>query len=141
MCRYFFRLDRYGRSMAEDPQCVVSKLRARFQNPPNGQVCIPVHISAFASSPEPRKLAFRLPIIFENTDFEIALGTCMRHSEIRLLRRTQISLEHWVYLNALSGIPRAIVAETMGGSASTAIRLAKIYGHIGQKARRESVAS
>jgi len=37
------------------------------------------------------------------------------------------------------GVPFAVVAEIMGWSASTTIRMAKRYGHIGQSARREAL--
>jgi integrase len=38
-----------------------------------------------------------------------------------------------------AGVPFGVVAEIMGWSASTAVRMAKRYGHIGQAARREAV--
>jgi integrase len=38
-----------------------------------------------------------------------------------------------------AGAPFAVVAELMGWSASTAIRMAKRYGHIGQNARRQAI--
>jgi integrase len=38
------------------------------------------------------------------------------------------------------GVPFPVVAEIMGWSASTAIRMAKRYGHIGQRARMDAVA-
>jgi len=38
------------------------------------------------------------------------------------------------------GVPFSVVAEIMGWSASTAIRMAKRYGHIGQRARTDAVA-
>ena len=38
-----------------------------------------------------------------------------------------------------AGVPLAVVAELMGWSASTAIRMAKRYGHIGQNARRQAM--
>jgi len=38
-----------------------------------------------------------------------------------------------------AGVPFAVVAELMGWSASTAIRMAKRYGHIGQNARRQAI--
>ena len=38
-----------------------------------------------------------------------------------------------------AGVPFSVVIEIMGWSASTAVRMAKKYGHIGQSARRESV--
>jgi integrase len=38
------------------------------------------------------------------------------------------------------GVPFPVVAEIMGWSASTAIRMAKRYGHIGQRARTDAVA-
>jgi integrase len=38
------------------------------------------------------------------------------------------------------GVPFPVVAEVMGWSASTAIRMAKRYGHIGQRARTDAVA-
>lgn len=37
------------------------------------------------------------------------------------------------------GVPFPVVADIMGWSASTAIRMAKRYGHIGDKARKEAV--
>jgi integrase len=37
------------------------------------------------------------------------------------------------------GVPYPVVASIMGWSASTAIRMAKRYGHIGQSAQREAV--
>ena len=37
------------------------------------------------------------------------------------------------------GVPFSVVSEVMGWSASTAIRMAKRYGHIGQSARRHAV--
>jgi len=37
------------------------------------------------------------------------------------------------------GVPFPVVSEVMGWSASTAIRMAKRYGHIGSAARRETV--
>ena len=38
-----------------------------------------------------------------------------------------------------AGVPFSVVSEIMGWSASTAVRMAKRYGHIGQSARREAV--
>jgi integrase len=38
-----------------------------------------------------------------------------------------------------AGVPFSVVSDVMGWSASTAIRMAKRYGHIGHKARREAV--
>jgi integrase len=38
-----------------------------------------------------------------------------------------------------AGVPFAVVAEVMGWSASTAIRMAKRYGHIGNDARRAAI--
>ncbi len=38
-----------------------------------------------------------------------------------------------------AGVPFAVVAELMGWSASTAIRMSKRYGHIGQNARRQAI--
>jgi integrase len=38
-----------------------------------------------------------------------------------------------------AGVPSSVVSEIMGWSASTAVRMAKRYGHIGHSARREAV--
>ena len=38
-----------------------------------------------------------------------------------------------------AGVPFSVVSDIMGWSASTAVRMAKRYGHIGQSARREAV--
>jgi hypothetical protein len=38
-----------------------------------------------------------------------------------------------------AGVPFSVVSEIMGWSASTAVRMAKRYGHIGQTARREAI--
>jgi hypothetical protein len=38
-----------------------------------------------------------------------------------------------------AGVPFSVVSEIMGWSASTAVRMAKRYGHIGHTARREAV--
>jgi len=38
------------------------------------------------------------------------------------------------------GVPFAVVADVMGWSSSTTIRMAKRYGHIGQTAQRQAVA-
>lgn len=38
-----------------------------------------------------------------------------------------------------AGAPFQVVAAVMGWSASTAVRMAKIYGHIGQSARRDAI--
>lgn len=38
-----------------------------------------------------------------------------------------------------AGVPFSVVSEIMGWSASTAVRMAKRYGHIGQSARRDAV--
>ena len=38
-----------------------------------------------------------------------------------------------------AGVPFGVVSEIMGWSASTAVRMAKKYGHIGHSARREAV--
>jgi integrase len=38
-----------------------------------------------------------------------------------------------------AGVPFSVVSDIMGWSASTAVRLARRYGHIGQAARREAV--
>ena len=38
-----------------------------------------------------------------------------------------------------AGIPYPVVASIMGWSAATAIRMAKRYGHIGQKALRDAM--
>lgn len=38
-----------------------------------------------------------------------------------------------------NGVPFAVVADVMGWSPSTAVRMAKRYGHIGQSARQEAV--
>ncbi len=38
-----------------------------------------------------------------------------------------------------SGVPFSVVSEVMGWSPSTAVRMAKRYGHIGQSARRDAV--
>jgi hypothetical protein len=37
--------------------------------------------------------------------------------------------------------PFAVVAEIMGWSAATAVRMAKRYGHIGESARRQAMAA
>jgi hypothetical protein len=37
------------------------------------------------------------------------------------------------------GVPFAVVSEIMGWSASTAIRMAKRYGHIGERARVDAM--
>jgi hypothetical protein len=39
-----------------------------------------------------------------------------------------------------AGIPFSVVASIMGWSASTAVRMAKRYGHIGQEAQKQAVA-
>jgi len=38
------------------------------------------------------------------------------------------------------GVPFSVVAEIMGWSPSTTVRMAKRYGHIGQSAQRQAVA-
>jgi integrase len=38
-----------------------------------------------------------------------------------------------------AGVPFSVLADIMGWSASTAVRMAKRYGHIGQSARREAI--
>ena len=38
-----------------------------------------------------------------------------------------------------AGVPFSVVSEIMGWSASTAVRMSKRYGHIGQSSRREAV--
>jgi len=38
-----------------------------------------------------------------------------------------------------AGVPFSVVSEIMGWSASTAVRMAKRYGHIGHSARREAM--
>ena len=38
-----------------------------------------------------------------------------------------------------AGVPFSVVSEIMGWSASTTIRMAKRYGHIGHSARRDAV--
>jgi len=38
-----------------------------------------------------------------------------------------------------AGVPFSVVSEIMGWSASTAVRMAKRYGHIGHSARRDAV--
>ncbi len=38
-----------------------------------------------------------------------------------------------------AGVPFSVVSDIMGWSASTAVRMAKRYGHIGHSARREAV--
>ena len=38
-----------------------------------------------------------------------------------------------------AGVPFSVVAEIMGWSPSTTIRMAKRYGHIGNKARRDAI--
>jgi len=38
------------------------------------------------------------------------------------------------------GVPSSVVAAIMGWSASTSVRMAKRYGHIGQEAQRQAVA-
>jgi hypothetical protein len=38
-----------------------------------------------------------------------------------------------------AGVPFSVVSDIMGWSASTAIRMARRYGHIGHSARREAV--
>jgi integrase len=40
-----------------------------------------------------------------------------------------------------SGQPFAVVADIMGWSAATAVRMAKRYGHIGESARRHAMAA
>ena len=40
-----------------------------------------------------------------------------------------------------AGVPFAVVAAIMGWSASTTVRMAKRYGHIGQDAQRQAVAA
>ena len=40
-----------------------------------------------------------------------------------------------------AGIPFSVVASIMGRSASTTVRMAKRYGHIGQEAQRHAVAA
>jgi integrase len=40
-----------------------------------------------------------------------------------------------------AGQPFAVVAEIMGWSAATAVRMAKRYGHIGESARRQAMAA
>lgn len=39
-----------------------------------------------------------------------------------------------------AGVPRSVVATVMGWSAATAIRMAKRYGHIGQKRLEDAMA-
>jgi integrase len=49
-------------------------------------------------------------------------------------------LRHTAYTRMLEGgVPYPVVASIMGWSAATAIRMAKRYGHIGQKAHRQAV--
>ena len=38
-----------------------------------------------------------------------------------------------------AGVPFSVVSEIMGWSASTSVRMAKRYGHIGHSARRDAV--
>jgi hypothetical protein len=38
-----------------------------------------------------------------------------------------------------AGVPFSVVSDIMGWSASTAVRMAKRYGHIGNSARRDAV--
>lgn len=38
-----------------------------------------------------------------------------------------------------AGVPFGVVSDIMGWSASTAVRMAKRYGHIGHSARHETV--
>jgi len=40
-----------------------------------------------------------------------------------------------------AGQPFAVVADIMGWSAATAVRMAKRYGHIGESARRQAMAA
>ncbi|HEX2715096.1 MAG TPA: hypothetical protein VHM88_23155, partial [Candidatus Acidoferrales bacterium] len=40
-----------------------------------------------------------------------------------------------------AGVPFSVVATIMGWSASTTVRMAKRYGHIGQAAQRQAVAA
>lgn len=40
-----------------------------------------------------------------------------------------------------AGVPFSVVAAIMGWSASTTVRMAKRYGHIGQAAQRQAVAA
>ncbi len=44
-----------------------------------------------------------------------------------------------VILVIVVGVPFSVVSEIMGWSASTAVRIARRYGHIGHAARREAV--
>jgi hypothetical protein len=39
-----------------------------------------------------------------------------------------------------AGVPFSVVASLMGWSASTTVRMAKRYGHIGQDAQKQAVA-
>jgi integrase len=61
-------------------------------------------------------------------------------------RRAQVrcrfhDLRHTACTRMLEGgIPYPVVASIMGWSAATAIRMAKRYGHIGQKAHQDAVA-
>ena len=57
-------------------------------------------------------------------------GVCCRFHDLRHTGCTRM-LE--------AGAPFPVVAELMGWSASTAIRMAKRYGHIGQNARRQAI--
>jgi hypothetical protein len=38
-----------------------------------------------------------------------------------------------------AGVPFSVVSDIMGWAASTAIRMSKVYGHIGYSARRDAV--
>jgi hypothetical protein len=38
-----------------------------------------------------------------------------------------------------AGVPFSVVSDILGWSASTAVRMAKRYGHIGHSARRDAV--
>ena len=49
------------------------------------------------------------------------------------------STSHGMHTHARSRVPFSVVSDIIGWSASTAVRMAKQYGHIGHSARRDAV--
>ena len=77
-------------------------------------------------------------VLQEPRDAELSKAGERKHSPLQYRFH---ALRHTACTRLLEGgVPHAVVATIMGRSASTAIRMAKRYGHIGQKAMRQAMA-
>jgi integrase len=98
---------------------------------------------AYAYDTDPSKAISSWKVAWKAAKRRAAAGLEEKHpddKEERSLRARFHDLRHTACTRMLEGgAPYAVVASIMGWSASTSIRMAKRYGHIGQRAQRQAV--